>query len=268
MMAVTKKYLLIILLIFSNFSSFAQQEVKGRVLNFQNRKPVASATVTMHPVGSSSILSYAMTAEDGTFTLKRNSLPDSITITVSAMTIERQSKIVKSNAGPVEFLVKEKTMELREVIVKAPKIRQLGDTIQYDVESFLDKTDRSIGDVLEKLPGVQVLSSGEILYQNKQVSKFYIEGLDLLQGKYGLATKNVEASKVASVQILENHQPVKALKGMEIPENAAINLKLKKSAIGAFFATAQVGGRASSNITKQRSGRHAFHPFPTEYAGV
>src|SRR5690554_7836383 len=89
--------------------------------------------------------------------------------------------------------------------------------------------------------GVEVLSSGQILYQNKEVSKFYIEGLDLLQGKYGLATQNVDADKVASVQILENHQPVKALKGMEVPDNAAINLRLKQSALGAFFATAQLG---------------------------
>lgn len=219
----------------------AQTMIKGRVLDSQTREPIASATVTLNPVGSPSILAYTMTAEDGTFTLKRSTLPDSVTVTVSAMTIERQSKTVKSDVPFIEFLVVEKTMELKEVIVQAPKIRQLGDTIHYDVASFLDETDRSIGDVLEKLPGVQVLSSGQILYQNKEISKFYIEGLDLLQGKYGMATQNVDATKVASVQILENHQPIKALKGMEIPDNAAINLKLKQSALGAFFATAQVG---------------------------
>ena len=74
-----------------------------------------------------------------------------------------------------------------------------------------------------------ICSTGQILYQNKEISKFYIEGLDLLQGKYGLATQNVDAEKVASVQIMENHQPLKALKGMEVPDNAAINLKLKQS---------------------------------------
>ena len=232
---------LIVLLICTCFSSFGQQEVKGRVLDVQSRKPVVSATVTIHPVGSPSILAYTMTAEDGTFTLKRGNLPDSVTLTVSAMTIERQSKTIRIDAGFVELMVAEKVMELKEVIVKAPKIRQLGDTIHYDVASFLNGTDRSIGDVLDRLPGVQVLSSGQILYQNKEISKFYIEGFDLLQGKYGLATQNVDASKVASVQILENHQPVKALKGIEIPENAAINLKLKQSAMGAFFVTAQLG---------------------------
>lgn len=220
---------------------FAQKEIDGRVFFQDSGKPVFNAIVTLHPIGSSSILTYGITNDEGKFTFKHNQLPDSLTVTVSAMTIEDQSKNIKSDIGSIDFYVKEKTTELREVIIKAPKIRQFGDTIHYDVASFLNETDRSIGDVLEKLPGVQVLSSGQILYQNKEVSKFYIEGLDLLQGKYGLATQNVDASKVASVQILENHQPIKALKGMEIPENAAINLKLKQSAMGAFFATAQLG---------------------------
>ena len=221
--------------------TWGQSQISGRILDATSGKPVEAATVTLHPKGSANILTYTMTAADGTFTLKRASMPDTVTISVRAMTIESQSKTVKSDVSFVEFLVKETVTELKEVIVQAPKIRQLGDTIHYDVASFIDETDRSIGDVLKKLPGVQVLSSGQILYQNKAISKFYVEGLDLLKGKYGIATQNIDAKNVASVQVLENHQPIKALKDMEIPEAAAINLKLKQSALGAFFATAQAG---------------------------
>lgn len=223
-------------------SSFAQKEISGRVIDERTRNPLSAVTVTLHPTGSVSILTYAMTGEDGRFTLKSNNMPDSVTIAVRAMTIESQSKTIKSdNSDFIEFVVNEKITELKEVIVKAPKVRQIGDTINYSVSSFIDETDRSIGDVLKKLPGIQVLSSGQILYQNKEISKFYVEGLDLLQGKYGIATNNIDAQQVATVQVLENHQPVKALKDMEIPENAAINLRLKQSALGAFFVTAQAG---------------------------
>ena len=222
------------------FSLHAQKEIKGRVLNSE-RKPLPAATVIMHPVGSQSILTYTMTDEDGTFILKSNDMPDSVTVFVRAMTIESQSKSVKSDVGFVEFIVKEKTVQLKEVIVNAPKIRQTGDTLNYSVSSFLDETDRSIGDVLKKLPGIQVLSTGQILYQNKEISKFYVEGLDLLQGKYGIATNNIDAKQVATVQVLENHQPIKVLNNVEIPDNAAINLKLKQSSLGAFFLTAQAG---------------------------
>jgi len=199
------KFGLIYILLSSYFYiAFAQKEIKGRVLDSETLKPVPTVTVTMYPVGSQSILTYTMTDEDGTFILKSNDMPDSVTVSVRAMTIESQSKSIKSDIGFVEFVVKEKAIELKEVIVDAPKIRQTGDTLNYYVSSFLDETDRSIGDVLKKLPGIQVLSTGQILYQNKEISKFYVEGLDLLQGKYGIATNNIDAKQVATVQVLEN----------------------------------------------------------------
>ena len=235
------KYQLVVFLFLLPLFSFAQKEIKGRVVDRKTLKPVPLATVTLHPIGSQNILAYTMTADDGTFFLKKDLMPDSVVISVRAMTIETQSRLVKSDVGFVEFRVTEKTTELKEVIVKAPKIRQTGDTLNYSVAGFVDATDRSIGDVLKKLPGIQVLPSGQILYQNKAISKFYVEGLDLLKGKYGIATNNIDASDVATVQVLENHQPVRVLKDMELPEAAAINLKLKESALGAFFASAQLG---------------------------
>ena len=221
--------------------SFAQLKIKGKVIGSKQHLPIASATVTVHPVGSPNYLAYCMTDEEGGFVMKLGDVPDSVEIVVRSMLSEPYRKKILSNVGYVELIVEEKTVELKEVLIKAPKIRQMGDTINYSVSGFIDETDRSIGDVLRKLPGIQVLSTGQILYQNKPISKFYIEGVDMLKGKYGIATKNIEASNVAAVQVLENHQPIKVLKDMEMPQEAAINLKLKDSAKGAFFATAQGG---------------------------
>lgn len=219
----------------------AQVKITGRVLDKYGKTPVESATVTAHPIHSKKILSYSMTDENGLFSLICDSKVDSVKITIRAMNLKTLSRNIKNTSQFIEFLSKEKKTELKEVIIQAPKVRQQRDTILYNVSSFTDKTDRSIGDVLKKMPGIQVLSSGQILYQNKAISNFYIEGLDLLKGKYNLATQNIDAQNVASVQVLENHQPIKALKGMEVPEAAAINLKLNQSALGAFFVTAQAG---------------------------
>ncbi|SUB89688.1 Uncharacterised protein [Porphyromonas macacae] len=236
------RYLLFSLtLLFFSISLFSQTEIRGKVVDNKQHKPIISATVTLHPVKANTILTYDMTDEKGDFVLKKAGLPDSVVIAVRSINSEPYRKKIKSDIKYIEINVNEQTIDLKEVIVKAPKIHQKGDTINYSVASYINATDRSIGDVLKKLPGVQVLSSGQILYQNKVISKFYIEGMDLLKGKYGIATKNIDASKVASVQVLENHQPIKALKDMELPEEAAINLRLKKSSKGAFFATAQAG---------------------------
>ncbi len=236
-----KRSLTIIAFVVLSVSVFSQCEIKGRVLSSKEHKPVTDVTVTLHPKDSKAILTYAITNDNGSFVLKRETLPDSVDISVRSMTIETQTKRIKASINFVEFVVDEKITELKQVIIKAAKVRQFGDTINYNVAAFTDATDRSIADVLKKMPGIQVLSSGQILYQDKAISKFYIEGLDMLEGKYGIATNNVDASKVATVQVLENHQPIKVLKDMELPDAAAINLRLKKSAKGAFFATGQAG---------------------------
>lgn len=223
------------------YAQESRQKLDGEVLLVGSQEPVVAATVTVKTIHEGKVLGYASTDDGGRFSITYQLGTDSIEVTARGMAIETISLRVRSGEPFLSLKAKSKVMNLKEVIVAAPKIRQRGDTIDYTVSQFTDVTDRTIEDVLKKMPGIKVLSSGQITYQDRPISKFYIEGLDLLKGKYGLATKNLDASKVASVQVLENHQPIKVLKDVELPDEAAINLKLKKSALGAFFVNAQVG---------------------------
>ena len=133
-------------------------------------------------------------------------------------------------------------MELKEVIVKSKKIWGEKDTVNYLVSGFKSGNDQVIGDVLRKMPGITVKESGEISYNGKPINKFYIENLDLLQGRYGIATNNIQAADVATVQVLEHHQPIKALDNNNTMANeTAINLKLKEGSKGTFGLLAQLG---------------------------
>jgi hypothetical protein len=44
------------------------------------------------------------------------------------------------------------------------------------------------------MSGIEILPDGKVLYQGKPINKYYIEGLDLLEGKYNLANKNLQLS--------------------------------------------------------------------------
>ena len=137
--------------------------------------------------------------------------------------------------------MEEEAILLQEVIVKAEPISQKGDTVSYLVSSFASENDRVIGDVLKKMPGIKVLSGGAIHYNGKEINKFYIENLDLLQGRYSVATNNISAKDVASVEVFEYHQPIKALAETNPTDRAALNIKLKNSAKGTLNAVAQLG---------------------------
>jgi hypothetical protein len=53
--------------------------------------------------------------------------------------------------------------------------------------------------------------------------------VDLLEGKYNLANENLPFKEVAQVQILENHQPIRALDSLKFSDQAALNIKLKNA---------------------------------------
>ena len=117
-----------------------------------------------------------------------------------------------------------------------------GDTINYNVASFLSSSDQTIADVLKKMPGITVSKNGQISYQGKAIKNFYIEGLDLMKGHYGIATNSIDPKNVGAVQVLENHQDIKALKGLQPEEQASINIRLKEGVKGIFNLIATLGG--------------------------
>lgn len=137
---------------------------------------------------------------------------------------------------------------LREITIKAPAIRALGDTLVYDVRAFAKAGDTYLEDVLKKLPGINVSDNGIVSYQGKAINKFYIEGKDLLANSYNQATRNMPVEAVKSVEVMENHQPVKVLQGKQISDKAALNIKLDKSHRARPFGEA-AGGLGSGQGT-------------------
>lgn len=150
--------------------------------------------------------------------------------------------------GQVQTL-QEKALEIREVRVTAPRIYQRGDTLDFIVNQFRQKQDRSIEDVLKKIPGIHVNTNGSIEWQGKQINKFYIEGMDLLGSKYAQASQNLSADKVKKVQVMENHEPVKLLRGASFSEQAALNIILTEDAKNVWQGTMDlgIGSSAESN---------------------
>lgn len=251
-----KRYLLLLLVAtFSHFLS-AQTVIQGTVLDEQSN--AVDAFVAVSPKGSGSMIAYADTDEKGQYKLEFKSDADSVTVAVSGFGIGNQARMVANRSQRLNFTVKEEATELKEVSVKAEKIRQNGDTISYNVAAYTEQGDRVIGDVLKRMPGIEVSESGGIKYNGKAIKKFYVEEMDLLQGRYGLATNNINAQDVASVQVMEHHQSVKMLEGKELTDDVAINLKLKDAAKGTVAINTMMGAGA------QQAGGWGFGSRPLD----
>jgi len=223
------------------FTVNAQTNISGKVKHTADGKVMAGINLMVKDKASLNTLGYAATDQNGVYQIKFSTKQDSIVLLVTGFNIEKQQRKLANHSQILDIQINMQAITLKEVKISPPKIRKIGDTINYKVDGFTDQNDRTIAEVLRKMPGIEVKADGSILYRNKPINKFYIEDKDLLQGRYGIATNAIEAKDVATVQVLENHQPVKALKEREFVDEAAINLKLKDNAKGKLIANAKLG---------------------------
>ncbi len=222
------RFILFIIFLLSFSFSFSQTKINGKIIDKDNTS-LQGASIVVTKIKGNIILTYAISDSNGEYSLNIKSKLDSLKINVSYIGYAKQSKLITNKKQILNFNLLESTEKLKEVIVKSASITKRGDTISYSVNVFKDQKDRVIADVLRKLPGIEVLVDGKILYQGKPIQKYYIEGLDLLEGKYNLANNNLPASSVSKVQILENHQPIKLLDSLVFSDKASLNIKLKKN---------------------------------------
>ena len=222
-------------------SAFAQKEVTGHLTDKQTGEALVGANVMVKNEGGK-LVKFSTTRDDGTFLIKLSAWSKGMTIHVSMVGMKTYTAPLSEETTKLDIRMEEDTQELKEVIVKAGRIRENGDTVTYRVSGFAQKQDRSIGDVLQRMPGIDVASNGKIQYQGVDINKFYIEGSDLLGGKYGIATNGISHDAIGAVEVLENHQPMQVLSGLSFSDQAAINLKLKDKAKATWLLNGHIGG--------------------------
>lgn len=220
-------------------------QISGTVTDKSSGEPMAGVLVTLRPAGENKIVKFTQTTAQGKFEISVSSFPENHALHFSMIGFAPQTVPLKQGQEVYNIQLYEQATELKEVIVKAPSIHQRGDTITYVVSSFADAQDKSLADVLKKMPGIEVDKSGGIKYNGVSINKFYIEGKDMLGGRYGIATTNIHQKDVGSVEVMENHQPIKALDDISFSQNPGINIRLKEDAKTRWVGTV----KASAGFT-------------------
>lgn len=252
----TKQWITFLLLTISMaISSYAQTTITGRVLDSLG-EGVGRVGVTYKVAEAPAILGYTMTATDGAFRLPVETDKDSIVLQVSHLGYHREVRTVANRTATYTFTLKPKNELLPEVSTGRIPIFRRKDTINYAVDAFTAKQDRVIGDIIRKLPGIE-MEGDRILYQGKPIQKYMVNNLDLMEGRYSMINKNLPADAVKNVQVVENDQPIKILDSLVFSDRASLNLELKKftttgtGKLGAGYAP----GLWEANLTPMTLGK-------------
>lgn len=240
-----RRLLLIFVFTVSNIVSAEAQELSGTVVD-SRRQPLQDVSIILEN-DSAGTLAFTFTDEKGNFSIESPEDTTSTRLIFRLLGYETISVGLGTYRDKQTVVMPGTSIQLKEVNVRGHRIVEKGDTLNYLVSGFKQSQDRSIADVIAKMPGLEVKPSGLITFEGKPINKFYIEGMDLMGRKYSQASENLSADKVKSVQVFQNHQPIKSLSESEFSEYAALNIKLTDDAKSAWAGVLEARGGATED---------------------
>lgn len=204
----------------------SQNIISGKITDISGN-PVIGVSVTYSIPPYTAIKGYTFSNGNGLFQLYIDKDADSILIKFTHINYVSKSIRLANKTIKLDIRLTDGSHNLKPIIINTKPIYENKDTINYSLSAFASKTDRVIGDVIKKLPGI-TMNGDQILYDGKPLKNYYINGLNLLEGNYPLANNNLPVDVVKKVQIVENDQPIKAFDSLIYSNQASLNIQLKK----------------------------------------
>lgn len=228
-----KNYFILASIIWMPFFAISQQiKINGSVRDTLNKPIFNAILVASLTQNEADILDFSTTNENGTFELNiKNKLKkDSVWLNIRHIAFKAKSlKIELKKNSETNIVLDAKTENLKEVLIKSPrKVEIKGDTITYNVKGIKTEKDYTIEDVIERIPGVTINDNGQIKYKDKAISHLYINGVDLLEGRYNIATQGIPADAVKSIDVLQKHNHKRIDVGRTESDKVAFNLNIKE----------------------------------------
>jgi hypothetical protein len=244
----------ILFLVTASRAQKADGSIKGKLTDTAARKPVSEATISIKDLKDSTLANYTLSGKQGNFEIKglEEGKYEVIITHMGHETIKKNISITAANKtidlGELKLEKEIKTLEGVTVSNDAPVIIK-NDTIQFKADAFKTKPNATVEDLLKKIPGMQVEKDGTVKAQGETVQKVYVDGKEFFGNDPKLATKNLTADMVESVQVFDDmSEQAKFTKIDDGSKTKAVNIKLKKDKNKGIFGRALVaGGNSNEN---------------------
>jgi len=245
-----RKLFLFILLGLVYFTNAQKLSINGTIQDTSARSPLKNAVIMVVKLSDSTLIDFTRSNEVGYFEF--NDLPiDTFKVIMSFPKFGDKIMYVigsekNNNIHFNSIIMPPKSVSLDEVTIFAYKdpIYYKGDTLIYTADSFKVKPNATVEDLLKRLPGVKVDSKGKITAQGKEVSKVLVDGDEFFGADPTMATKNLAANSVESVQVYEKKDENASAESTNDEMIKVMNLKLKDDAKKGYFGKATAASDA------------------------
>lgn len=224
-----KRYLFIVIFFVSQFS-FSQKGTLSGVVNDMDKNPIQNSVIALLTPKDSILYRFTRSDKEGKYLIKDIKSGKYILTTSHSKYADYVEDIeIKENENKlVSIGIISKSKLLEEVIIKGGSMRIRGDTTSYRASDFKVDANANVEELLKKLPGIQVDKNGEIKAMGETVKKVLVDGEEFFGDDPGMATKNLRADAVKTVQVFDKKSDQAEFTGIDDGKSQkTINLKLK-----------------------------------------
>ena len=238
-MHLKKIVFLLVCFLFSFFGFSQKMNISGVVFDTTGKKTLANVSVLTVRIKDSLLLGATRTKFDGAFEFANFPI-DTFSLIIEHPEYEAKTYYIIGHKGNLEINIpriqlNSVTKNLAEVVVFANKnpIFYRGDTLVYVADSFKVGENAVVEDLLKKLPGIKVNEDGTLTSQGKDISQVLVDGDEFFGSDPTIATRNLGAKSISSVQVYEKKN--ENSKVGEDEKIQVLDLKLKDGAKKGYF---------------------------------
>ncbi len=238
-----KRYIILTLLSFIIFPSFALQTIRGKIVDGTTRKPLDFVNIVLTKEGTTMPAAGVISDEDGQFELP--SVADGKYVLrisfVGYQSIDMPLKVSSKelNMGVIRLFEDSKSLSEIEVVGQGTQMRFEIDKKVFSVDQNIASAGGSATEVLENIPSVEVDNEGNISLRNSSNVEVWINGKPsgLTEENRAQILQQMPAESLESVEVMTNPSAKFNPEGT----SGIINLVMKKDRKGGYFGSASLG---------------------------
>ena len=238
-------------------------DVRGVLVDRMDGSPLISATLRLLNAKDSSMVKGAMSDVDGRFRITgigrgRYLLESSYVGYQTTLTpVNLKTSDASVRLDTIRMAGNSVVLKEAEVVGIKAEVKVMQDKVEYNADSYKTQPNAVVQDILKRLPGVEVDSEGKITAQGKEITKILVDGKEFFSDDAQVASKNIPASMVDKLQVIDRKSDLARLTGVDDgEEETVINLTIKKDMKKGWFGNVTAGygtdGRYSGNFMVNR----------------
>jgi len=262
------RYSLIFFCILLTFSAQAQSSVRGILLDAGTQTPLPGANAILIRLPDSARTGSAA-GTDGRFEISGVAAGNYLLLTSFVGYQDQRRRLsVPAGGAPVEvgsIGLRAGGVALKAVVVtgQAVQATQHGDTTSLNARAFKTNPDATAGDLIGKMPGIQVDAQGRTQAQGEQVQQVLVDGKPFFGTDPDAVLKNLPAEAIDRVEIFDQQSEQSRFSGFNDGNTQkTLNIITKPSFRNGQFGRAVAGAgparyRTSLNLNDFHGERRA-----------